>query len=65
MARGLTRLDALVISHADIDHFNAVPGLLENFPVGAIYLNPKFLDFRQSSVGQVCAAVEQLLAAER
>ncbi|MDB5338341.1 MAG: internalization-related competence protein ComEC/Rec2, partial [Planctomycetaceae bacterium] len=35
IARGLTRLDALVISHADVDHFNAVPGLLENCPVGA------------------------------
>ena len=32
-SRGITRLEAIVLSHADIDHFNAVPGLLERFPV--------------------------------
>ena len=59
LARGLTRIDALVISHADIDHFNAVPGLLENFPVGVVYLSPAFLDFHQSSVRKVCEAALQ------
>ena len=56
LARSLTRLDALVISHADIDHFNAVPGLLESFSVGAVYVSPAFLDFSQPSVRQLCAA---------
>ena len=58
LARGLTRLDALVISHADIDHFNAVPGLLENLSVGAVYVSPPFLDFRQPSVRQLCEATQ-------
>jgi competence protein ComEC len=31
--RGIMRIDGLVISHADIDHFNAVPGLLERFRI--------------------------------
>lgn len=56
LSRGLTHLDALVISHADVDHFNAVPGLLENFSVGAVYVSPAFLDFRQPSVRQLCEA---------
>ena len=39
-SRGLTHIDAIVISHNDTDHFNAVPELLEQFSVGAIYVSP-------------------------
>lgn len=38
--RGVTRLDGLFISHPDMDHFNAVPGLLERFPVKRVYVPP-------------------------
>ncbi len=38
--RGLTHLDAIVLSHADRDHFNAVPELLKKFSVGAVYASP-------------------------
>ena len=38
--RGLMRIDGIVISHADIDHYNAVPGLLERFRIGAVYVSP-------------------------
>ena len=40
-SRGITRLDAIVISHADADHFNAVPNLLERFSVDAVYVSPR------------------------
>ncbi len=39
-SRGITRIDALVISHADVDHYNAVPQLLRQFNVGSVYLSP-------------------------
>ena len=39
-SRGLTHIDAIVISHNDTDHFNAVPELLERFSVGAVYVSP-------------------------
>jgi len=42
--RGIKRIDALVISHADVDHYNAVPGLLHRFPVGTIYVSPMMFD---------------------
>lgn len=42
--RGIMRLDGIVISHADIDHYNAIPGLLERFRVGAIYVSPMMFD---------------------
>jgi competence protein ComEC len=38
--RGIMRIDGLVISHADIDHYNAVPGLLERFQIGTVYVSP-------------------------
>ena len=39
-SRGLTHIDAVVISHNDADHFNAVPELLRRFSIGAIYVTP-------------------------
>ena len=39
---GIRRIDTLVVSHADADHFNAVPGLLERFTVGEIVVSPAF-----------------------
>jgi competence protein ComEC len=42
--RGIMRIDGIVVSHADIDHFNAVPGLLERFTVGAVYVSPVMFD---------------------
>jgi len=39
-SRGLSRIDAVVISHADVDHYNALPQLLEQFEVNAVYVSP-------------------------
>jgi competence protein ComEC len=38
---GVTHLDAVVLSHSDIDHYNALPDLLERFSVGAVYVSPQ------------------------
>ncbi len=43
-SRGIGRIDAIVLSHADIDHYNGVPGLLERFPVGVVYVSPMMFD---------------------
>ena len=42
--RGIMRIDGLVISHADVDHYNAVPGLLERFSIGTVYVSPVMFD---------------------
>jgi competence protein ComEC len=42
--RGIMRIDGIVISHADIDHYNAVPGLLDRFAVGTVYVSPMMFD---------------------
>ncbi|MEK6249639.1 MAG: MBL fold metallo-hydrolase, partial [Planctomycetales bacterium] len=38
-SRGRTHIDSVLISHADADHFNATPDLLQRFSVGAIYVS--------------------------
>jgi competence protein ComEC len=43
-SRGIERIDAVVLSHADIDHYNAMPGLVERFPIGAVYVSPMMFD---------------------
>jgi competence protein ComEC len=44
-SRGITRIDAVILSHADVDHYNAVPGLLDRFHVGAVYVSPLMFDW--------------------
>jgi competence protein ComEC len=39
LSRGKTRLDAIVISHADLDHYNAIPELVNRFDVGVVYVS--------------------------
>jgi len=46
-SRGRTHIDAIVISHADVDHYNAVPDLLEQFSVGVVFVSPVMLEDAQ------------------
>jgi competence protein ComEC len=52
--RGHHRIDGVIVSHADIDHYNAVPGLLERIPVGTVFAGRSFLDFSQEPVRECC-----------
>ena len=49
-SEGGTRLDALVVSHADADHCNAIPELIEVLPAGTLLVHRTFLDWSQSPV---------------
>ncbi|WP_345689222.1 ComEC/Rec2 family competence protein [Novipirellula caenicola] len=48
---GVTRLDAIFLSHADSDHYNAIPGVLRRFAVDRIITPPGML--AQNEVGLV------------
>jgi competence protein ComEC len=48
--RGIRRIDELLISHADLDHFNGAVALLERFSVGRVSLTPSFSDRMTSAV---------------
>ncbi len=39
-SRGIRHIDGIVLSHADVDHFNAVPGLVDRFAVGRVFVSP-------------------------
>lgn len=43
-SRGITRLDGVVLSHAVVDHYNALPGLLERFEIANVYVSPLMFD---------------------
>lgn len=51
---GIERLDAIVISHPDHDHYSGLFGLLDRFSVGTIFVHRTFLDFNQRHVAQIC-----------
>jgi competence protein ComEC len=48
--RGILRIDGIVLSHTDVDHYNAVPALLDRFRVDAIYMSP--LMFQDCGFGE-------------
>jgi competence protein ComEC len=52
----LTRIDTLVISHADADHFNAVPELLERFSCGEMLVPRALLANESPAVAELLAA---------
>jgi competence protein ComEC len=42
-SRGITRLDEVYLSHADQDHYNALPDLLDRFRIGEVIIPPGFV----------------------
>lgn len=57
-SRGIGRIDEIFLSHADLDHFNAVPELLRRFPVGQVTTTPSFPDKESPGVVAVLANLE-------
>lgn len=49
-SRGISHIDAVLVSHADADHYNILPGLLERFSVGEILASPFMFDSKAAGV---------------
>jgi competence protein ComEC len=47
---GTRRIDAIIISHSDIDHINGIPEIIEQCAVGSIFASDVFLDSSRQSV---------------
>jgi competence protein ComEC len=58
-ARGRSHIDAIVISHADADHFNAIPEILKRFSVGAVYVSPLMLEDETPTIEILFAAIRE------
>jgi competence protein ComEC len=56
-SRGITHLDAIIVSHADSDHFNGIPDLLERFSVGVVYVSPVMFEDAQPAVMELRSAL--------
>ncbi len=41
-SRGKTHLDAVILSHPDLDHYNGLPALMDWISVGVVYLPEQF-----------------------
>jgi competence protein ComEC len=57
--RGIRRIDELFLSHADLDHFNGLPALLERFAVGQVTWTPSFKDKKTPGVEEMLRVLEQ------
>jgi len=57
-SRGITHLDAVVLSHADIDHYNGLPDLLKKFSVGVVYVSPMMFDDQTPTLAALRAAID-------
>src|SRR5262249_31522334 len=55
--RGIRRIDEVFLSHADLDHFNGLPSLLERFTVGRVTCTPSFAD---RTIGGVRLTIDAL-----
>ena len=58
--RGYRMIDAIVISHPDLDHYNAVAGLLERMPVGHVFLTQEFVRTESPTVQKVLDGISSL-----
>jgi competence protein ComEC len=58
-SRGIDRIDEVILSHADLDHFNGLPELLRRFPTGQVTMTPTFPDKGTPGVERVLAVLER------
>ena len=71
-SKGISHVDAVVISHADSDHYNALPELLERFSVGVVYVSTVMWNERAPGVVKLREEIDarripikELLAGDR
>jgi competence protein ComEC len=58
-SRGRTHIDAVIISHSDVDHYNALPELLRRFSVGVVYVSPVMFDAQSAATETLRHAIER------
>lgn len=63
--RNIWHVDALILSHADVDHFNAVPTLLKRFSVGGVYVSPVMFRHQPPAVKLLHQAIDDAHVAIR
>ena len=59
-SRGYRMIDAIVISHPDLDHYNAVASLLKRMPAGHVLLTNEFVRTESPAVQSVLDELSKL-----
>lgn len=59
-SRGIRRIDELILSHADLDHFNGVPQLADRFSIGRVISTPTFAQRELAGIQATLSALEKL-----
>lgn len=57
-SRGISRIDEVFLSHADLDHFNGLPELMRRFHVARVTTTPTFSEKESPGVSAVLAVLE-------
>jgi competence protein ComEC len=57
--RGIRRIDEVLLSHADLDHFNGLAALLDRFAVGQVSCTPTFQERQTPAVGRTLKELSQ------
>ncbi len=55
----IARIDTVIISHADVDHFNALPELVERFDIDSVWISSMMGDDDAKSVTTLFDALEK------
>ncbi len=64
-SRGIRTIDGIVLSHPDVDHFNAVPGLVERFSIGRVFVSPHMFTLVDDPLDRSAPAALKRLLADR
>ena len=56
---GVAKLTGVILSHADSDHYNALPGVIRRFGVGQIVTPPGMLDEHEPALRQTRRAIKK------
>ncbi|MFN9880765.1 MAG: ComEC/Rec2 family competence protein [Planctomycetota bacterium] len=57
--RGIEHLDAVILSHADLDHFNALPELCRRFSIGTVYVSRQMWEHDSPAVQGLFAILRE------
>lgn len=58
-SRGITRLNRIIISHGDVDHYNGLPQLLDQFRVDEVCISANLAASENSALRLIRSATEQ------
>lgn len=54
----IEHLDAVYLSHADVDHFNAIPELVHQFSIGVVYVSKQMSESESLAAKRMFAALK-------